>query len=65
MRAREESLLSTSGVIGVGVGSLEGDSSEAVIVIYVDQTKGVTGRLPKRISGVRVTTIYTEPFIAY
>ena len=65
MRSREESLLSTLGVIGVGVGSLEGDSSEAVIVVYVDQTKGVTGRLPKRIRGVRVTTLYTEPFIAY
>jgi len=34
-------------------------------VIYIDQTLGITPRLPRSVNGVRVKVVYTEPFIAY
>ena len=65
MRDREDELMSLPGVLGVGVGALETDSSRAAIVVYVDQTAAVRPNLPRRINGVRVRRVYTEPFVAY
>ena len=65
MAGRERDLMSRAGVIGVGIGSVDASSAEAAIVIYVDQTLGITPRLPRSINGVRVKVVYTEPFIAY
>jgi Peptidase family S64 len=63
MRSREEDLLSRPGVIGVGVGSMDDSPTEAAIVVYVDQNaSGV--RLPRRINGLRVKVVRTEPFVA-
>jgi hypothetical protein len=65
MRQRENELLSRPSVIGVGVGAREDNSAEAAIVVYVDITAAGSTRLPRRINGVRVKRVYTEPFIAY
>ena len=65
MRTREKNILAKQGVIGVGVGSADENADEAVIVVYVDATSGATPSLPRRINGVRVKRVYTEPFIAY
>jgi hypothetical protein len=65
MAGRERDLMSRAGVIGVGIGSVDGSSAEAAIVIYIDQTLGITPRLPRSVNGVRVKVVYTEPFIAY
>jgi hypothetical protein len=65
MRGREQDLLSRTGVIGVGVGARDEDQTEAAIVIYVDRTTGVSGRLPRRINGVRVKVVYTDQFVAF
>jgi hypothetical protein len=65
MRTRESEIMSRSGVLGIGVGASAVNSSEAVIIVYLDQTLGVTTRLPRRIGGVRVERIMTDPFVAY
>jgi hypothetical protein len=62
---REAELMSRSSVIGVGVGASETNEMDASIVIYVDKTTGVTPKLPKKIKGVDVQVVYTEPFFAY
>jgi hypothetical protein len=62
---REAELMSRSSVIGVGVGTSETNEMGAAIMIYVDKTTGVTPKLPKKIKGVDVQVIYTEPFFAY
>jgi hypothetical protein len=63
MRSREKNLLSRPGVIGVGVGSADNSPTEAAIVVYVDQN-AAAARVPRRINGVRVKVVYTEPFVA-
>ncbi|HXG94905.1 MAG TPA: hypothetical protein VNN73_21375 [Blastocatellia bacterium] len=65
MRSREKDLMSRPGVIGVGVGASDQNATDASIVVYVDATAGVNPRLPRRINGVRVKRVYTEPFVAY
>ena len=65
MRAREHEILTRAGVIGIGVGPSAINASEAVIVIYVDNEIGITTPLPRRIGGVRVERIVTDPFVAY
>jgi hypothetical protein len=65
MRGREKSLMSRPGVIGVGVSASDDDASEALIVVYVDATAAESPKLPKRINGVKVKKVYTEPFVAY
>jgi hypothetical protein len=64
LKTREYDLMSRPGVIGVGVGS--SDSIDAAsIVVYIDATSNATTKLPKTIKGVKVTRVYTEPFVAY
>lgn len=65
MRQRERDLLSRPSVIGVGVGSLDSNPTEAAIVVYVDQTAAVRPRLPRRLNGVRVKVVGTDPIVAY
>jgi hypothetical protein len=65
MKPREQDIMSRAGVIGMGVGAADENSNEAVIVIYVDATAKSHARLPRRINGVRVKKVYTEPFVAY
>ena len=65
MKTREKDLMSRQGVIGVGVGASDTESNEASIVVYVDVTAGSSVNVPKRINGVRVRKVFTEPFIAY
>lgn len=65
MRARERDLMSRPGIIGVGVGASDADPNEASIVVYVDVTSQLSPSVPRRINGVRVRTVFTEPFVAY
>jgi hypothetical protein len=65
MRRREADLMSRSGVIGVGVGALETNPSDASIVVYIDVNSPVLVTLPRRIDGIRVRRVFTDPFIAY
>lgn len=65
MRTREDDLMSRPGIIGVGVGSSDIGSTDATIVVYVDASSTLTPNVPKRINGVRVRKVYTEPFVAY
>lgn len=65
LRARETDLMSRPGVIGVGVGASDADPNEASLVVYIDVTSQLTASVPRRINGVRVKRVYTEPFIAY
>jgi hypothetical protein len=65
MRSREKDLMARPGVIGVGIGAAENSASDASIVVYIDSTAGVNTKLPKRINGVKVRRVYTEPFVAY
>lgn len=61
----ESRLFSQPSVIGVGVGALESNAKQAVIMVYIDQTTGISPHLPRRIEGVRVKKVYTDPFVAY
>src|SRR5262249_8384631 len=65
MRTREREILARPGVLGIGVGASAVDSTEAVIVVYVDGLLGISTRLPRRINGVRVERIVTDAFVAY
>jgi hypothetical protein len=65
MRSRERDIMSRAGVIGVGVAAADENTGEASIVVYLDATAGSYGRIPRRINGVRVKKIFTEPFVAY
>lgn len=65
MRARERDLMSRAGIIGVGVGASDADPNEASIVVYVDVNSQLLPSVPRRINGVRVRTVFTEPFVAY
>jgi hypothetical protein len=64
MRARENDLMSRPGIIGVGVGASDNDPNAASIVVYIDVNTPLPS-VPRRINGVRVRTVLTEPFIAY
>lgn len=65
MRARENDLMSRPGIIGVGVGASDTDPNEASIVVYIDVNSAISPSVPRRINGVRVKRVYTEPFVAY
>jgi hypothetical protein len=65
MKGREKSLMSRAGVIGIGVSASESNVDEATIIVYVDVTAASYPKLPKRINGVKVRRVFTEPFIAY
>jgi hypothetical protein len=62
---RVAELMARPSVIGVGVGASETDDRSAAIVIFVDKTTGVAPKLPKRIKGVEVQVVYTDPFVAF
>jgi hypothetical protein len=65
MRARESDLMSRPGIIGVGVGAADNDPNAASIVVYMDANAPTLSNVPRRINGVRVKVVYTEPFVAY
>jgi hypothetical protein len=65
MRTREKEIMGKGGVIGMGIGSSDDNAGEAIIVVYIDATSGAAPSLPRRINGVRVKRVFTEPFIAY
>jgi hypothetical protein len=58
-------LMSQPGVIGVGIGASETNSSEAAIIVYFDKTSSAKPQLPAQIEGVHVTVVLTDPFIAF
>jgi hypothetical protein len=60
----EARLFARGGVIGVGIGASDEDSTEPVIVVYVD-SNAISPRVPRRIEGMRVKRVVTDPFIAY
>ena len=64
-RSRGDELLTRPGVLGVGVGASDDDPSQASIVVYVDSSNDAGVRIPKRINGVRVKKVLTDPFVAY
>ena len=53
------------GVIGVGVGAADDNPQEAVVVVYVERSAGVTPQLPAQARGVRVKRVLTDPFVAF
>jgi len=57
-------LMSRPGVLGVGLGATE-DNSTPAILVYVDQTSSVQPQLPQDIDRVPIRVIFTDPFIAY
>jgi hypothetical protein len=61
----EAALFRNLGVIGVGIGAADDNPLQAVIVVYVDNTRG-NGRnvLPTELDGTKVKVIYTDPFVA-
>jgi len=62
----EPDLFARPGVVGVGVGSAEGDPTRAAIVVYVVSHDGARPRgLPAELDGVKVRVIPTEPFVAF
>ena len=61
----EDRLLRKGSVIGVGVSAADDVTDEAVIVVYVDETTGITPNIAKTIEGLRVKVVYSDPFIAY
>jgi hypothetical protein len=65
MRSREKALMSRPGIIGIGVGGSDSDPNEASIVVYIDATSPLSVSVPRRINGVPVTRVFTEPFVAY
>jgi hypothetical protein len=65
MRGRVNSLMSRSGVIGVGVGTSDLIGGDAAIIVYIDQTAPRRSRMPRWIDGVRVVRVFTDPFVAY
>ena len=65
MRARENELMSRPGIIGIGVGASDADPNEASIVVYIDANAQISASVPRRINGVRVRRVFTEPFVAY
>ena len=65
MKGKEKSLMSRAGVIGIGVSASESNVDEATIIVYVDVTAASYPKLPKRINGVKVQRVFTEPFVAY
>lgn len=62
--SREATLMAMPGVIGVGIGALDKNRSIPVLVVYVDHTTGKKPELPKRIKGLKVKVVLTEPFVA-
>jgi hypothetical protein len=61
----EAALFRLPGVIGVGVGAADDNPLQAVIVVYIDNTRG-NGRNvpPTELDGTKVKVIYTDPFVA-
>lgn len=61
----EAALFRNPNVLGVGVGAADDNPLQAVIVVYVDNTRG-NGRnvLPTELDGAKVKVIYTDPFVA-
>ncbi len=62
----ETDLFARPGVIGVGVGAVDDDSTEAAIVIYVNAPQGSHPHgFPSELDGVKLRVIPTEPFVAF
>jgi hypothetical protein len=57
-------LMSKPGVLGVGLGALE-DNSSVAVVVYFDKTSSAKPQLPGHVENVPVRVIFTDPFIAY
>ena len=58
-------VMSKPGVLGVGLGASETNSSEAAIIVYVDKTNSIKPQLPDQLDGVQVRVVLTDPFIAF
>ena len=65
MRSQEVQLMSQPGIIGIGVGAEDAVAGDAAIVVYIDANSPLTAKVPRRINGVRVKKVYSEPFVAY
>jgi hypothetical protein len=62
--AHADRLMQDAAVIGVGVGADPADSSEAVVVIYVEQGRP-HGPIPAELDGVRTFVVQTDAFRAF
>jgi len=51
-------------VVGVGIGAADDNPYEAVVVVFVDRTRGRMPDLPDQANGFRVKRILTDPFVA-
>ncbi|HZE88382.1 MAG TPA: hypothetical protein VE404_02475 [Verrucomicrobiae bacterium] len=61
----EPDLFARPGIIGAGIGADDTDPTQAVIVLYVDNSGGARAHgLPTELDGVKVKVIETDPFVA-
>jgi len=62
----EMDLFARPGVIGVGVGAMDDNSTEAAIIVYVNAPQGsLPHGFPSEMDGVKLRVIPTEPFVAF
>jgi len=62
----EMDLFARPGVIGVGVGAVDDNSTEAAIIVYVNTPGGSHPYgFPSELDGVKLRVIPTEPFVAF
>jgi hypothetical protein len=59
------SILGMANVLGIGVGAADDNSSEAVVIIYVETGHALPEVVPDFLDGLRVKVVTTEPFVAY
>ena len=58
-------ILPMANVLGIGIGAADDNSSEAVIVIYVETGRALPEAVPDFLDGLRVKVVTTDPFVAY
>ena len=62
----EIDLFARPGVIGVGVGAVDDNSTEAAIIVYVNTPGGTHPQgFPSELDGVKLRVIPTDPFVAF
>ena len=61
----KSNILRMPNVLGIGIGAADDNSSEAVVIVYVETGRPLPGAVPDFVDGLRVKVVTTEPFVAY
>ena len=64
LEQHRETLMSTPGIIGAGIGASGRADGEAAIIIFVNKDAGQRPFVPESIDGIPVTVILTDEFVA-